>query len=275
MIKFSVLLSVYEKENVAYFNSAMESIWDNQNLKPNEIVLVQDGKLTKVLYDSIDKWEKKLENILKIIPLNENVGLGKALNIGLSECSYELVARMDTDDISCPERFQKQIKCFCADNNLDIVGSYATLIDEKGKLGEVRKVPIEHKNIYDNLFACPFIHPSVMFKKASIEYVGGYNQNLIRRQDYDLWFKCAKADMHFYNIAEPLILYRFTANTHNKQTFKLMMQQSIIGYKGVLSIRQPYWKAVACFIPLVRSLLPLKIQHYFYSVMKKVDPRQR
>lgn len=273
-MKFSVLISIYKEESVDYFNSAMESIWDNQLLKPNEIVLVQDGKLTKSLYSSINEWKMKLDNILKIISLDHNVGLGNALNIGLKECSYELVARMDTDDISSSERFKKQVDCFYTDNTLDIIGSFARLIDENGELGDIRRMPIEHESIYDNLFACPFIHPSVMFKKSSIQDVGGYSENLKRRQDYDLWFKCAKANMHFLNIAEPLILYRFTSSTHNRQTFKLMVQQSLIGYRGVHSIGQPYWKALACFVPLIRSLLPIKIQHYFYGIMKKVDPRQ-
>jgi glycosyltransferase involved in cell wall biosynthesis len=275
MMKFSVLISIYNKENIEYFNNAMESIWDDQILKPNEIILVQDGELTDALYKSIDKWKRKLDHILKIIPLKDNVGLGNALNIGLRECSHELVARMDTDDISTADRFKKQIDCFSSDERLDIIGSFATLIDENGILGDMRKMPIDHKSIYDNLFACPFIHPSVMFKKSSIVNVGGYNKSLIRRQDYDLWFKCAKADMKFFNIAEPLILYRFTPNTHNRQTFKVMMKQSLIGYKGVLSINQPYWKAIACFVPLIRSLLPMKIQHYLYLFMKKIDPRQK
>ena len=274
-MKFSVLMSIYHKEDVEYFNQAMQSIWYTQSIKPNEIILVQDGVLTDELYESINLWKEKLKIILKTISLKENVGLGNALNIGLHSCSYELVARMDTDDICSKDRFEKQIECFKNNDLLDVVGSYAALIDKNGIKGDIRKMPLTHKNIYANLFTCPFIHPSVMFKKNSIENVGGYNKALARRQDYDLWFKCAKSGMQFLNIDEPLILYRFTSNTHKRQTFKLMLNQSVIGYKGVLLISQPYWKALACFIPLIRSLLPNKIQHYIYILMKKLDPRQR
>lgn len=274
-MKFSVLMSIYKNENVEYFEKCMQSIWNDQILKPNEIVLVQDGILTDCLYNSIAKWKNKLTGILKVVALEKNVGLGNALNKGLKECTHELVVRMDTDDICLPNRFKKQIDCFSSDNTLDIIGSYATLIDENGILGNIRKMPTTHKDIYNNLFTCPFIHPSIMYKKSLITNVGGYNINLTRRQDYDLWFKCAKVGMKFYNIPEPLILYRFTQNTHDKQTFQLMFAQSIIGYKGVLSIKQPYWKAMACFIPFIRSLLPNKIQHYVYMMMKKLDPRQR
>ena len=273
-MKFSVLMSIYHKEKPEYFKKSLESIWDNQSVKPNEIIIVKDGKLTKELDSIIDTMKSALGDILKVVPLKNNVGLAKALNIGIKHCSCDYIARMDTDDISMPERFEKQIETFINNDKLDICGSYAILIDENGIKGDIRKMPVTHEKIYENLFACPFIHPSVMFKKSSIESIGGYNKNLTRRQDYDLWFKCAKNNMQFLNIDEALILYRFTSDTHKRQTFKLMLNQSIIGYKGVLLIRQPYWKALACFIPLIRSLLPNKIQHYIYILMKKLDPRQ-
>ena len=82
-MKFSVLMSIYHKEEAKYFNRAMQSIWDEQSVKPNEIVLVQDGKLTDELYRFIDEWKNKLVDVLKIIPLEQNVGLGDALNAGI------------------------------------------------------------------------------------------------------------------------------------------------------------------------------------------------
>ena len=102
-------MSIYHKEDVAYFHEAMESIWSNQTTKPSEIVLVKDGPLTPGLDKAIQLWESKLASILKIVQLDKNVGLGAALNEGLLHCSYELVARMDTDDISYPSRFEKQL----------------------------------------------------------------------------------------------------------------------------------------------------------------------
>jgi glycosyltransferase involved in cell wall biosynthesis len=124
---FSVLLSLYTKENPLYFNQAISSIWDEQTLKPNQIVLVKDGPLTPELDQAIDEWGKKLGDILTIVALPENIGLGAALNEGLKYCKYDLVARMDTDDISLPERFEKQIS-FMA-NNPDIAVS-STWIEE-------------------------------------------------------------------------------------------------------------------------------------------------
>lgn len=94
-MNFSVLLSLYHKENPVWFNRAMQSIWDDQTIKPNEIVLVQDGPLNSELYSVISDWKAKLYDVLNVVALAENVGLGAALNEGLKYCQYELVARMD------------------------------------------------------------------------------------------------------------------------------------------------------------------------------------
>ena len=273
-MKFSVLMSIYYKEEPEYFNRAMQSIWDEQTVKPDEIVLVQDGPLTDGLHKAIDEWKAKIGEVFKTVPLEKNVGLGEALNAGIKHCSYELIARMDTDDICMPDRFEKQIRFF-KDNDVDIIGSYSIEIDEDGNRGNLRKMPLNHQDIYNNLFTCPLIHPTVMFKKSIIEKVSGYDKTLTRRQDYDLWFRCAKVGAKFANIDEPLLLYRFTNDTHKKQNFKAMLSQAKIGYRGVKLLNQPYWKALACYIPLLRSLLPNKLQHFVYNLLKNFDPRQK
>ena len=136
-------------------------------------------------------------------------------------------------------------------------------------------MPLIHQDIYDNLYTCPIIHPTVMFKKTIVEQVGGYDKTLTRRQDYDLWFRCAKIGAKFANVNNPLLLYRFTINTHKKQNLNLMLSQANVGYKGVRLLKQSYWKALACYIPVFRSLLPNKLQHIVYKVLKKFDPRQK
>ena len=143
-LKFSVLISVYYKEIPKYLDLSLESITDKQILKPNEIVLVKDGLLTKELDEIIEKYINKYPNLFRIISLEKNYELGKALNIGLENCSYELVARMDGDDISKPERFKEQIKIFKNNPDLDICGSWIDEFQMKDKELEVqsiRKVP--------------------------------------------------------------------------------------------------------------------------------------
>ena len=111
IIKFSVLMSVYKKENPIYLSDSLESILVNQNLKPDELVLVKDGPLTDELEKVITRYQGYFTNF-KTVPLDTNVGLGLALREGLEHCSYELVARMDSDDIAKPNRFEEQLNYF-------------------------------------------------------------------------------------------------------------------------------------------------------------------
>ena len=120
--KFSVLMSVYIKEKADYFNECMESLL-KQTVQPNEIVIVQDGPVSVEIDEAIINYKKKYPGLLKIIPLKQNKGLGLALAEGIKNCTYELIARMDTDDICVPERFERQLKEFKENPALDIVGT--------------------------------------------------------------------------------------------------------------------------------------------------------
>src|SRR5690625_4228661 len=172
---FSVLLSVYKKERTEYFIQAMQSIWDEQTLKPNEIVLVKDGPLDKELDDAIKGVEKHIGDALKIISLEENVGLGAALNEGLKFCSYELVARMDTDDIALPKRFEKQVSFMNEHPYLAASSAWMEEFDDSGKTIAVRKLPLDSVSIRS--FAKrrnPLSHPLTIFRKSIVLSVGGY-----------------------------------------------------------------------------------------------------
>jgi glycosyltransferase involved in cell wall biosynthesis len=206
--KFSVLMSVYNKENVRYFDRAMQSIWDEQSIKPNEIVLVQDGVLTEVLYDSIEVWQDKLGVFFKTVCLEKNVGLGDALNVGIKECSYELIARMDTDDIASKDRFKKQLRIF-KNSSIDICSSWVSEFDDdENKISSYRELPELHKDIIK--FAklrCPLNHPTVMYKKSMVQKAGGYKK-MMWLEDYYLWSRMILNGAKFYNIQEPLVNMR-------------------------------------------------------------------
>lgn len=271
-MSFSVLMSVYAKETPEYLTECLQSLV-LQTLHANEVVLVEDGPISPELTSVIDLFREEL-NIVSVRIL-ENVGLAGALNVGLKNCTHELVARMDTDDIALPERFEKQIAQFKVNPKIDVLGTYAQEFDDMDGLASVRIMPITHQAIFDNLFSCPFIHPSVMYKKDLISSVGGYDESLRRRQDYDLWFRCAMHNMNFANIPEALLKYRFTADTHSRQSRKVLWLQAKIGFKGVRVLKQPVWKGIGAFFPLFRSFLPSKLEHLFYKLFKRFDPRQR
>jgi len=235
---FSVLISVYTKEQPEYLQCALFSIWDSQTLKPNQIVIVLDGPLSEELNEIIIKWKNRLDPVVTIVPIKENVGLGAALNIGLTHCKYELVARMDTDDISHPHRFQKQVS-FMNDNE-DITASSAQTEewDEtlKVKLNQ-RNLPLKADKI--KIFAkrrSPLSHPVTIFRKSDILSVGGYPP-LRKAQDYALWSVLLVHEKKLANLPDFLLKMRTGGGlldrrgwSYFKYELKLLSFQREIGF---------------------------------------------
>lgn len=207
---FSVLLSVYEKENPDYLDKALGSIWDNQTKKPDQIVLVKDGTLTKELDDKISEWSRKLGGTLTIAALPLNAGLGAALNEGLKHCRNDLVARMDSDDISLPDRFEKQIEYFVKNPDLALISGYISEFNEQpGDISSIRKVPLGYDKIVKRLkWRNAFNHMTVMYKKEAVLSVGAYNEKAAFFEDYDLWIRLLQAGYKADNIPEILVQVR-------------------------------------------------------------------
>lgn len=206
-IKFSVLLSLYYKENPLFLQESLDSIF-RQTLPPDEVVLMEDGPLTQELYQVVNTFSSSHPE-MKVIALKENGGLGKALNEGLKHCSHELVARMDTDDICKPERFAKQVAFLEKHPDIDVVGAW---IDEFQKdvfhIVSTRKLPETSEEIL--LFGKkrnPMNHPVVMFRKKAVEAAGGY-KSFYLFEDYYLWVRMLLSGARFYNIQESLLLFR-------------------------------------------------------------------
>lgn len=264
-------MSVYAKERQDYFTEALESL-ARQTRPADEIILIEDGPISDALSEVIDAYREKLP--ICSVTLEKNLGLGAALKLGLVAATGDLVARLDTDDRAVPERFSRQIESFIADPTLDIVGSYAIEMDAEGKLGKLRAMPLYHEHIYRTLWANPIIHPSVMFRRESIVEIGSYSPEALRCEDYELWLRAGAAGLKFSNIAEPLIEYRFTSDTHRRQSRKNLWRQGLIGMHGSRELNLPLWKQIACFVPLARSLLPVKVQHWAYRLLENIDPRR-
>lgn len=203
MEKYSVLMSLYKKEHPEYLRLALDSML-NQTVAPDEIVLVEDGPLTPELYAILDEYP-----MLHRVKNEKNLGLGLALNEGLKVCRNELVARMDTDDISKPDRCEKQLRRFEEKPELAIVGSHIDeFVGTPDNIISQRKVPLTSEAIYN--FAkkrSAFNHPAVMYRKSAVMAEGGYS-DLKRNQDVDIFgrmlFKGHKAE----NIDEALLWFR-------------------------------------------------------------------
>lgn len=208
MEKYSVLMSLYFKEKPEYLKSAIDSML-NQTLLPDEIIIVKDGKLTKELNDVLDYYKRTHGKIFKIIGYDKNKGLGLALNYGLNHCSNDLVARMDTDDISKPERCMVQVERFLADTDLAIVGSSVDeFCGDVTNIVSRRVVPSEYADIYE--FAkrrSAFNHPAVMYRKSKVLEFGGYS-DLRRNQDVDLFGRMLFGGCKAININKSLLWFR-------------------------------------------------------------------
>lgn len=204
---FSILLSVYNKENPIFFSSALDSIWSDQILKPSEIVIVKDGPLTKELDEVIELFSKSAP--VKCVQLNQNCGLGIALAKGLEACSNEIIARMDSDDIAQPDRFEKQVKYLVYHPEYDVIGSNIAEFNQSvNDIVSFRKVPEQANEIF--AFARrrnPMNHMSIVYRKKAVLDAGNYIP-FPGYEDYYLWIRMLMKGSAFYNIQENLIFAR-------------------------------------------------------------------
>ena len=206
--KFSVLMSVYYKEKPEYFDRALESIY-NQTVRADEWVIVKDGVISQELQGVIDKYKQFDGTNIKEIQLEENKGLGIALSIGLPECGNELIARMDTDDIAAPNRFELQLDEFDKDPELDICGGQINEFetDENTIIAE-RRVPLTHDEIVQyQKRRSAFNHMTVMYKKSKVLEAGNYKHCPLMEDDM-LWVDMILAGAKCMNIDECLCRVR-------------------------------------------------------------------
>jgi len=197
-MEFSVLISVYYKEKIENFVTAIDSAI-NQTIVPNEIVLVKDGPLTFDLDSAILNYQNTYPGLFSVIELPENKGLGEALGIGIQKCRFPWVARMDTDDICVYNRFEKQIAFIEQNPGIDILSGYILEFDsETGVDLSVKKIPLNHKDaIHFFRSRSPINHVAVMLRKEKVLESGNYKAFYLL-EDYYLW---ARMIMHGSKIA--------------------------------------------------------------------------
>lgn len=201
-MKLSVLISIYYKEKASYFNDAMLSIWDGQTVKPDEIILVEDGPLTDELYEVIEVWKSKLLEKLIIIRLPKNIGTGGAKRIGVEHCSGQYVAVVDTDDICLPERFEKQCHFLDTHPDIDVVGTWLSEIDSNGNIiRPIVKYPLNNDDL--KVFfqkRDPVAHATAMMRRSFLDKIGNYKAHIPMAEDTLLWYEGYKNGCKLGNI---------------------------------------------------------------------------
>lgn len=211
-MEFSVLMSVYFREKADNLHQALESLI-NQSIQPREIVLVKDGALTEALEQVIDVFSQHNPGILKVIALPVNKGLGNALAVGLQACSFDLVARMDSDDISDYFRFEKQLAFLKENPLIDIVGTtlqeFSKTVGDSTVIKQCREL---HKDMVKIIkLRNPINHATIIFRKKKLLQAGGYKDGTEFFEDYALFIRLWKGGLIFHNI--PDILYYMRVDT--------------------------------------------------------------
>lgn len=207
---YSVLMSVYINDNADFLKLALESIFDRQTRKPDEVVVVFDGPLKAPLYQVLNDFQKGKEDVVKYYPQEVNRGLGEALRIGSELCTGDYLLRMDSDDISAPDRFEKQIAFAEAHPEIDAFGTDIAEFNKDPYSEEMRTrvCPAEHDKIVK---MCkkrnPMNHVTACIKKSSLMKAGGY-QTLLLLEDYLLWINMIVARCKLANINESLVYVR-------------------------------------------------------------------
>lgn len=271
IMTLSVLMSVYYKEKPEYLQQALKSIWDDQTVKPDEIVIVKDGPLTEGLNFVIENY--CITAPIKILQLEKNMGLGNALSYGIQLCKNEIIARMDSDDISLPDRFFKQWEYLNDHPEISIISSNIDEFEfDVNKITATRKVPQSHEEIVK--FAKsrnPMNHMAVMFRKQDVIKAGNY-QAFNGYEDYYLWIRMFQLGFKGANIPESLVKARIGNNMiarrqgidYFKQELKLQTTFYKIGFINFFY----FMKNIFCRA-LPRLLPPLYLEKIYKLIRKK------
>lgn len=264
-MRVSVLMSLFLKENADFFDCAMHSIWDNQLRKPDEVVLVEDGPITKELDSVVKKWENIIPQ-LKVITLEKNQGLAIALNEGIKHCCGDYIARMDTDDISLPNRFQLQEDFLNAHPNVVLLGGgMIEFNDVEGEL-KPRMMPATTKEVRNSICkSAPFCHPAVMFRRKLFDDGLLYNPKCRRAQDWDLWFRIIAAGYEVANLQKVIIKFRKDPFLYEKRK-KSANLEFVVTVKGTYKVFGLFsWRYIYPVVHYLFRQLPPSLAQKIYN----------
>ena len=228
----SVLQTVYKNDSPLFFDQSLKSIYC-QTLRPDKVILIKDGTLTAELESVIEKWKGKLP--LEIHGYEENRGLASALNYGIDFADTDLTARMDSDDICLPERFEKQTEAFAGDPGLFILGSAINEFSEERNFLRTRfyekSITKKSRSLYKGT---PLAHPSLMIKTELLKKYR-YNCSVKNNEDIDLWFRILKDGHEIKNLQEPLLNFRITEASFRRRSIKKGIAEFFV-YKKYLHL---------------------------------------
>lgn len=271
-MSISVLMSVYQNEKPEWLDRALKSIWTDQTLKPAEIILVEDGPLTDSLERVIEKWQFEMGKVLIVLNNEINLGLTKSLNKGLKLVTSKYIARMDSDDVAFPDRFEKQFTFLEIYPDISLVGGGIQEINENDDENHLRLYPDNTLKIIRYLpKANPFAHSSVMFRKELFLKGFCYNEKYRKNQDLELWFRIIKAGYQAANLPFPVLYFRRTSDTYKKRmSWGTLKSEFVIYFRGIYSLYGIFtWRYIYPLLRLCVKILPSDCVAFVYHYLFK------
>ena len=273
MEKFSVCTSIYKNDKPDFVRVALDSMLVNQTVKPNEIVLVQDGPVPEELQQVLQEYESEYPDVMNVIRLEKNGGLGNALKLGVENAKHDICARMDSDDICLPDRFEKQLAYLESHPECDIVGGQMTeFIDTPDNIVGRREVPLTNKEIYEFMKSrCALNHVTVMFRKEAVLKAGNY-QDWFWNEDYYLWVRMMMADCRFANIPDVAVNVRSGADQYARRGGKKYFDSEIgikklMLEKGMITRKEYIVNYIQRFI--IQLMLPNSVRGWVFRTFAR------
>ena len=272
-MSFSVITSVYKNDTSDCVRVALDSMLVNQTVKPDDIVMVQDGPVPEELSIVLDEYQSRYGGIFNIIRLSDNKGLGNALMLGVENAKYDIVARMDSDDICLPDRFEKQLAYLENHPECDIVGGQMTeFIGTPENIIGKREVPQDNEGIYTYMKSrCALNHVTVMFRKDAVLKAGNY-QDWFWNEDYYLWVRMMMNQCVFANIPDVAVNVRSGTDQYARRGGKKYFD-SEIGIKklmlknGLISRKDYFVNYIQRFI--IQLVLPNSVRGWVYRTFAR------
>lgn len=259
---FTVLQSVYKNDAPVFLSECFASLF-NQTLKPQKIILIKDGILTPELESVISEWKDKLP--LMVVGYEKKSGLAHALNYGLQFVDTDLVARMDSDDIAFPERFEMQIEYFNTHKDCEILGTgIKEFYNSDSKvLSKIRNYPVISSEKSKSLFkGTPLAHPTLMIKTSLLKQYK-YSEDTSMNEDIELWFRLITSGHIIHNLSEPLLNFRITDGTFKRRSFNKAINEFKIYWTNLTNLFGFNYLLIYPILRLFSRFLP-------YSINKKI-----
>ena len=236
-MRISVLMSVYKSEKPAYLNRSLQSVWDDQTLRPDEIVLIKDGSLSDGLNQIIDDWQEKLGDRLVVLTNETNLGLTKSLNKGLKVVKGEYIARMDSDDISSPNRFRLQAEYLDSHPDIAVVGGSLQEFDSEHECLNIRHYPLTNEDAKSTIHkANPLAHSTVMIRRIVFDKGHHYDERYRKNQDLALWFTLLSNGFKIANLPQVLVNFRRSDDVYTRRSSKSAQLELQIYFRGIYKL---------------------------------------